>query len=129
MPIPCWLIASFWGLAVVVSGLLGIYCFEVHFVDEGKYPRAARIQQRWFNFLGSIFGWGALWCLVRRFWPVWSLSSSSGQPTFSDFGLAFVAFVGISGYLPYAVDGAIKVLHTIALEALKKLGVKVTGTE
>jgi hypothetical protein len=103
MSIPCWLIALFWSLALVVSFLLGWFCLEVHNirVPEG-YPRAARNHQRWFNFIGALVGWIALWCLVRRAWCVWWACSSLGQAGWSDFVLGFVAFVGISGYFPYA---------------------------
>jgi hypothetical protein len=128
MPIPGWVIATFWGSAVVVSGLLGYFCLEVHNVKvPEEYPRAARIHQRWFNFTGSLAGWVALWCLVRRAGGVSWFSSSSGQATGSDFALAFVAFVGVSGYLPYATMGAVKALETLVAEALKRARELLTG--
>jgi hypothetical protein len=122
MPIPWWGVASFWGVAVMVSFLLGRFCFEVHVITvPDKYPLAARMEQWWFNFIGALFGWAALWCLVLRIRSAWRLSPPSGRPTFLDLGLAFVAFVGISGYLPYAVKGVLDVLRDLALEALRKL--------
>ncbi len=128
MPIPGWFIASFWGLALVVSFLLGIFCFYVHVITvPDDYPLAARIQQWWFNFTGALFGWTALWCLVLRVWSVWRVSSPSGRPMLSDVFLALVAFVGISGYLPYAVKGILDGLQDLALEALKKLAEKASG--
>jgi hypothetical protein len=54
----------------------------------------------------------ALWFLARQWWGVWSLPSLSPDVpvhwTWADFGLALVAFVGISGYLPFTVIGAIQ---------------------
>jgi hypothetical protein len=48
-------------------------------------------------------------------------SSSSGHATVSDFALGFVAFVGVSGYLPYATMGAINALQAFIADALKRL--------
>jgi len=130
MPIPCWFVASFGVLALVVSGLLGVFCLEVHNMpDRERYSPSRRYHQWWFNFVGSLFGWAALWCLVRRVWGVWFFSSSSGQATVSDFALGFVAFVGVSGYLPYATMGAVNALQTLVAEALKRALELVTGAK
>ncbi len=130
MAIPCWFITSFGVLALISSSLLGFFCIEAHNikVPEG-YPRAARNHQRWFNFTGSLAGWLALWCLVRRAAGVWWLSSSSGQASVSDFALGLVAFVGVSGSLPYATMGAIHALQALVGEALKRALELVTGAK
>jgi hypothetical protein len=121
MPIPCWFVESFAVSAVLVSILHGCFCFEVHGLKRSDFSWPSLIQQGWFNFVGSLFGWAALWCLVRRAWSVWGVSSSSGQATISDFGLGFVAFVGISGYLPYTTMGAVDAIRAFIAEALKRL--------
>jgi hypothetical protein len=47
----------------------------------------------------------------------------------SDFALGFVAFVGVSGYLPYATMGAVNALQTLVAEALKRALELVTGAK
>jgi len=121
MHIPYWFVYSFGALALLVSVPHGCFCFEVHGLKRADFSWPALIQQGWFNFVGSLFGWAALWCLVRRGWYVWGVSSSSGQATVSDFVLGFVAFVGISGYLPYTTMGAVDALRAFVVEALNRL--------
>jgi hypothetical protein len=117
MPIPFWFVASFWGLALVVSILLGVYCREVHEIKSTELSGTRLVQQIWFNSIGALFGWAALWCLVRRAWhAAWLCSSSTGTATLSDFALGFVAFIGVSGYLPYATMGAVNYVLKRALE-------------
>ena len=118
---PCWFVYTFGAVAVLVSILQGCFCFEIHGLKRKEFSRPALIQQVWFNFAGSLFGWAALWCLVRRAWYVWGASTSSGQATVSDFALGFVAFVGISGYLPYTTMGAVDAIRAFIVEALKRL--------
>jgi hypothetical protein len=111
MTIPCWFEVAFWSLAVIVSGFLGLFCFEIHKVkpsDDDKW--SAKFQQVWLNFVGAFVGWIALWFLVHQWWGVWTLPSAPGvsvQMTLSELGLALTAFIGISGYLPFTVIGAI----------------------
>ncbi len=68
-----------------------------------------RWQQRWLNFVGALIGWLVLWPLGLRYW---GCLSSGGCPTASVgwwevFG-GFVAFMGITGYIPHAVIGPIQ---------------------
>jgi hypothetical protein len=111
MTIPAWFEVAFWSIAVIVSGFLGWFCFEIHGLNRSSYNRPASVQQVWLNFVGAFVGWIALWFLVRQWWGVWRLPSApavSVQMTVSDFALALTAFVGISGYLPFTVIGAIQ---------------------
>ncbi len=114
--IPCWFISVFWTVAFLASLFHGFYCFEVHGIkDKAKYHIAALIQQWCFNFIGSLFGWIALWLLVRRCGGLSSfLSYSPATERWSDFALAFVAFVGISGYLPFATITNIRNVRELA---------------
>src|SRR5258706_864919 len=111
MTIPVWFEVAFWAVAVIVSAFLGWFCFEIHTLNRSSYKWPASVQQVWLNFVGAFVGWIALWFLVRQWWGVWRLPSApaiSVQMTISDFGLALTAFVGISGYLPFTVVGAIQ---------------------
>ena len=95
----------------------------------GQLSRATRNHQRWFNFTGSLFGWAALWCFVRSSWSVWRLSAPASHATSSDFALGFVAFVGISGWLPYATMGALDALRTLVEKALNRALELLTGAK
>jgi hypothetical protein len=48
------------------------------------------------------------------------LPSVNGQATVSDFVLGIVAFIGITGWLPYGVKGTLDGANAIAQEALKR---------
>jgi len=120
--IPHYFIATFWLLAFVVSALLGVFCFQIHRVDRSDMTPVELAAQVWFNFVGALFGWAALWCLVRRAWAVWYVpASGSEKVTGWDFGLAVVAFIGISGYLPYATMGAVRRFWDVARQAVSKI--------
>ncbi|MGA7514619.1 MAG: hypothetical protein WBW46_17120 [Candidatus Sulfotelmatobacter sp.] len=114
--IPCWFISIFWTVAFLASIFHGVYCFEVHEIkDKAKYHTAALIQQWCFNFLGSLVGWIALWFLIRRSGGLSSfLSYSLAAAGWSDFALGLVAFVGVSGYLPFATIANIRNVRELA---------------
>lgn len=130
MPIPCWFVVTFWVVAFVGSGLLGVYCREVHEIEKARLSGVRLAQQMWFNFIGALFGWAALWCLARHAWSAaWLRSSSTGTVTVSDFALGFVAFVGVSGYLPVTTMGAVYALRAFVVDVLKHLGGPLTGAK
>ena len=109
-------------MAFVVSALLGLFCFQIHRVDRSDMTSVELAAQVWFNFVGALFGWAALWCLVRRAWAVWYVpASGSEKVTGWDFGLAVVAFIGISGYLPYATMGAVRRFWDVTRQAISKI--------
>ncbi len=122
--------ATFWWpvmfvvIAFILSLFLGLNCLEIFDVDvkdQKSFPKSRRVQQIWFNFTGSLFGWGALWCLLQRASVILGQCSPSktGQATWSDFALAFVAFVGVSGYLPYTAMGIVEALKLLVNKFLK----------
>jgi hypothetical protein len=125
--IPYWFTVSFWSVAFVVSAFLGVFCFEIHRLGRDDFDRASKTQQVWFNFIGSVFGWVALRCLVRRAWGVnWLSAGASNAATIADFVLAFAAFIGICGYLPYTVMGIVDALRVLAQKALERAGELIT---
>jgi hypothetical protein len=112
----------FWFIALVASGLLGWKAVEI-FTDVPKKEREEKEkekqrppswwwQQRWFNFLGSIVGWAALWLLLRRYWT-YILGRCGTDPRLWDLLAGFIAFVGITGYLPYTVYGLISCVYRV----------------
>ena len=101
----------------------GVKCFDAFQVRLADGETVTRknvtwpywFHQFWFNFAGSLFGWAFLYFFLWHRMPL-ILSTNA---TFSDGFVLFVAFVGITGHLPYAVAGV--------LEGLKQIGLKLTG--
>jgi 4-hydroxybenzoate polyprenyltransferase len=108
---------SFWAFAFLASAFLGYFCYEIHVVTEekGKIPWQRRWQQYWFNFIGSLSGWIAIWFVVQKLW-----ASNLGQGRLADFGLAVVGFIGITGYLPYTVIGVINAVWELAKKVIER---------
>jgi hypothetical protein len=106
--IPCWVRIAYGLVALTASGLYGWYAVEIFL----GVPRPGelvhrkflswKIHQGWFNFCGSIVGWICLWNLGLKFVPL-AVTDTYPSLTWADIGLAFVAFVGVTGYLPFAV--------------------------
>jgi hypothetical protein len=127
MAIPVWFEIVFWSFALAVSAFLGGLCYEVHrLYRQDKWPR--EIQEMWLNFVGAIAGWIALWLLVRQWWGIWWVASVPPVPihlSVSDYVLGLVAFVGISGYLPYTVIGSLQIfvplVHKLVERTMKLL--------
>lgn len=124
MTIPAWFEIVFLLVAVIASGFFGFFCFEIHNLDRSAFKWQEKIQQVWFNFVGALIGWIALWILVRQWWGAWRLPTAPGVPvqmTVSDFGLALIAFVGISGYLPFTVMGVIRTFVALVQKVVERL--------
>jgi len=107
----------FWFIALVASGLLGWKAVEI-FTDVAKKEKKEQPppswwwQQRWFNFLGSIVGWAALRVLIRRYWT-YILGGCAADPNLWNLLAGFIAFVGVTGYLPYTVYGLISCVYRV----------------
>lgn len=79
--------------------------------DVPKKSQSWHIHQFWLNFSGSGVGWIILYFLVRNFLNL------EQKDLFSEFnaghiGLAFLAFVGITGYMPTTI---ITLVNSISL--------------
>jgi hypothetical protein len=105
----------FWAIALVASFFYGWKCFEALEVgvDWKKKTWAWRLHQRWFNFSGSLVGWGALWIVFRK------VCVYPSPVRWFDVVLMAVAFVGITGHLPFATMGLLQGIKDLALKALK----------
>jgi hypothetical protein len=110
--IPCWFKILFWSLAFIGSGFYGWCAVEIFLpleftqqtadLREHKKKRSWRVHQRWLNFSGSMVGWWCLWVVGVKVWPLWPFVIASESLTWGDAALAFVAFLGVTGLIPYA---------------------------
>jgi hypothetical protein len=107
------------GLALVASAYYGWFARSIFTSKEGEDRRdwpglfPYKIHQFWLNFTGSMVGWGSAWNL-RRF-------AIEGLEHFglSHALLALVAFLGVTGLLPYTLVG---LATSIATAAEKLIG-------
>jgi hypothetical protein len=104
--IPCWVKVVFWLLALGASTFYGLFAVDI-FVPvktlddiKKKHQPAWLVHQAWLNFAGSIVGWACLWVVCVKVWPFVSRDSFESL-TWGDAALAFVAFLGVTGYIPY----------------------------
>lgn len=103
-----WFMWMFWAVAFAFSLFFGLNAVPIlasHENTKGR-PRAWWIYQFWFNFVGSISGWMALAAIVRNLCLVVD-ASKPFTPGWSDAALFFLAFIGITGHLPFAVMSGI----------------------
>ena|SRR5258706_10215993 len=104
--------------AVAASAFFGLEACTIFSVPwPSRWP--GRIYQFWFNFCGSALGWGTLAVLYGRVGPHWS-GATSTTFTLTDFGLALVAFAGVTGHIPMATMGIFRGLSDIAIAMFKR---------
>ncbi len=81
--------------------------------------------QFWFNFVGSLVGWAALWFVVPKSWP-----TTLPRVTWDSAVLAVVAFAGVTGHLPGAFMQlllGIAALLQVLRNAMEKAADKLLG--
>lgn len=103
--------------ALVISALFGVLAVPIFGVSLPKdKTRPARLAyQFWFNLIGSLAGWSALWALSPRQW-------FDGKPvavTWGSAAVAIVAFAGITGHLPFVFMEAVASVKAV-MAALAK---------
>ncbi len=110
---------SFIVIAFSASVILAWKALEIFVPKEvwSNKSRAWRFHQFWFNFVGSVSGWVALWFVVRSVWMCLS-QRCLPEPGIWDATIAAVALVGITGYLPYTMMGVLERLQGLANRAL-----------
>lgn len=111
-----WLPWIFWTIATVASVLYGAFAVAIFVRPAERPPTAWLWHQRWLNFVGSMTGWLALWLLFVRHcgWPV---QSCGREPGWWDAIGALVAFVGVTGYLPFTIVGLISGARALSMKA------------
>lgn len=101
----------YWIVALWASALYDWYAMEIHTPATATQLPAAKLwHQRWFNFLGSLVGWCALWLLLKELLPC-IIGTCALEPSVLHVVLAFTAFVGVTGHLPMTVMGLITGVH------------------
>ena len=118
------LTCGFWAVAVAASLFYGAFANRIFLVMP---PVAVTgvwwVHQGWFNFVGSLAGWGALWALI----PGPCLRGAcEAQVTWSAATLAFVAFTGITGHLPFVFMNVASGIGAV-LATFQKAIVKAAG--
>lgn len=112
----------FWILAIGLSMFFGLYAPEIFVPEEerNKWNIQQKIYQGWFNFIGSLSGWGILYfLLVDRF--DWGKSAAINSVGATDIILLVIAFAGISGQLPMTVMGVVQGSYVWLKNALNRL--------
>lgn len=98
------LVIAFWLLAITASVFYGLKACVIFEVPTCGKTWPWKLHQFWLNFAGSAVGWIALWSLVPRVIGCFA-HGCSAELTWSDVGVFFLAFVGVTGHLPVAVVG------------------------
>ena len=88
-------------IAFIPSVWFGWYGPAALGVDITRLSPLARIAQRWLNFVGSIFGWAALFVVIERLRR--DVPNLGVGDAVVMLVATLVAFLGITGYLPYAI--------------------------
>lgn len=85
--------------AIIFSYVYGVCAFEIHNIKlKGTKSKGHVYNQYWLNGLGAFVGWVALYILLfHRMGDVVSLKNLEGI----DLILSVVAFLGITGHIPY----------------------------
>lgn len=97
------LFPPFLNLIFIICAILGIsfhtlFAFEVHKVSKENESSYSFAHQYIFNFAGSFIGWVMLYYFLFIRLP--NLNIIQGI-NWEDLLIIFIAFIGITGYLPY----------------------------
>jgi len=105
-----------WGfvaIAVSVSVFHGVAAFWVFAAPVRKDNWFWNVHQFLLNLAGSLAGWTVLWLL-------WERVKLDGSMNGWDLGLAFISFIGVTGYLPRTAVGLTQVPTELFEKLLKK---------
>lgn len=112
---PRWVTLIFGLIGLGASVFYAWKAYDIFMVDPTDRPWAWVAHQWWFNFVGSALGWMALWFVARKGYHCVAVACP-GHLDWSEVALIAVAFVGITGHLPYALAGLLKGLRILALK-------------
>ena len=113
-------IIGFCAVGVLLSVFHGAMAPHIFVSADDRKDKswAWHVHQFWLNFCGSVAGWAALWFVLEKLSALVS-SPSSAAPQWSDAALFFLAFLGVTGYLPFAI--------VTSVQAIKELISKIPG--
>jgi hypothetical protein len=123
MILPLWLTLIFGFIGLGASVFYAWKAYDIFTVNTAGKPQAWHAHQRWFNFVGAVLGWMAMWFVARKVYSCLAVMCP-GHLDWSDAALIAVAFVGITGHPPYTLGGLLEGLRVLAL---KLAGVLVEG--
>jgi hypothetical protein len=115
-----------WVYGLVAVGMSLFYGFRacaIFGVSVDNHPRSWRFHQFWLNFLGSAVGWVAGWAVLRPTIECASLGCSLSLAP-SAVALFLLAFIGVTGYLPATIVGAIGGASHLIAKLLALIGGK-----
>ncbi len=118
MTLPNWINIIFLALGVVGSLFFGFTACDVFEVAGAKTKHWAwKLHQGWFNFAGSAVGWFLAWFFARRLFQYLS-APCLPHLGWADAALIAAAFVGVTGYLPYATIQIVSTLRSLVEKAV-----------
>jgi len=109
----CWFAIAFSVLGLGMSLFHGLAAINIFNVQAPPKARVWKFHQFWFNFCGSVSGWVALWFLLQKI-AIGLSAPAAVSPQLSDAALFFLAFIGVTGYLPFSVITAVESVREIA---------------
>src|SRR5437763_1508580 len=89
-------------VAFAFSLFYGFAATSIFEVKTSGTSRSWRFHQWWLNFLGSAVGWVAAWFLLHKIVAV-AHSPATVAIQWSDAALFFLAFVGVTGFMPFSI--------------------------
>jgi len=109
----CYVCIIFWLIALAASLFYGLKACDAFGVPAGQKPWAWKVHQFWFNFVGSLVGWYACWILLPGAVAYFS-TTRTPSVSLSSAIWAVIAFVGITGHIPFAVAGLLQGIIELA---------------
>jgi hypothetical protein len=110
-------------VAIGMSVFYGLRACEIFSVSTTDRKWSWRFHQFWLNFLGSGVGWVAAWAVLRA-----SVECASADCALSvspsAVSLFFLAFLGVTGYLPATIVGAVGGINELISKLLSLIGGK-----
>lgn len=115
MTVDGYVATAYWVVAFLASGFYGYYALDIfksHSAADKQHV-AWKWHQRWSYFLGSAVGWLSLWLLIRKFGGC-VFGNCAADAGVLDIVGAFVAFIGVTGYLKDTVVGLVSGIGSLA---------------
>ena len=107
-------------VAILASLFYGIKATKIFNVDATKMSFAWHFHQFWFNFLGSLFGWILAYSLLPDIYNS-IVNDSKIEISFARIFVLIIAFIGMTGHLPFTMMTAINYLKLAFEKILENL--------